>query len=67
MEELGMRWDSWEALASKKWVRMEDTGRVDEESGPDGGGFRECPPSDLDTEAGIHVFSGSVFGKRKVM
>ena len=25
-----MRWDSWEALTSKKWVRMEDSGRVDE-------------------------------------
>ena len=22
----GMGWDSWDALASKKWVRMEDTG-----------------------------------------
>ena len=30
----GMRWDSWEALASKKWVRMEDSGRVDEEGRP---------------------------------
>ena len=29
MEEL--RWDSWDALASKKWVRRENTGRVDEE------------------------------------
>ena len=27
--ENGMRWDSWDALASKKWVRMEDSGRVD--------------------------------------
>ena len=26
-----MRWDSWDALASKKWVRRENTGRVDEE------------------------------------
>ena len=26
-----MRWDSWDALASKKWVRREDTGRVDDE------------------------------------
>ena len=22
--ENGMRWDSWDALASKKWVRMEE-------------------------------------------
>ena len=29
--ENGMRWDSWDALVSKKWVRMEDSGRVDEE------------------------------------
>ena len=29
-----MRWDSWQALASKKWVRMEDLGRVDEEGRP---------------------------------
>ena len=26
--------DSWEALGSKKWVRMEDSGRVDEEGRP---------------------------------
>ena len=26
-----MRWDSWEALASKRWVKMEDTSRVDDE------------------------------------
>ena len=26
-----MRWDDWGALASKKWVRMEDTGCVDDE------------------------------------
>ena len=32
--ENGMRWDSWDALASKKWVRMEDSGRVDDESRP---------------------------------
>ena len=25
-----MRWDSWDALASKKLVRMEESGRVDE-------------------------------------
>ena len=30
----GMRWDSWDALASKKWVRMEDSGRVDDEGRP---------------------------------
>ena len=29
--ENGMRWDSWDAVASKKWVRMEETGRVDDE------------------------------------
>ena len=23
-----MRWDSWDALASGKWVRMEDSGRT---------------------------------------
>ena len=27
--ENGMRWDSWDALASKKRVRMEGSGRVD--------------------------------------
>ena len=26
----GMRWDSWDALASKKWVRMEESGRVND-------------------------------------
>ena len=26
-----MRWDSWDALASNKWVRRENTGRIDEE------------------------------------
>ena len=35
-KEAGMRWDSWDALASKKWVRMEDSGRVDDEGGFDG-------------------------------
>ena len=35
VKENDMRWDSWEALASKRWVRMEDTGRVDDEG-------REC-------------------------
>ena len=29
-----MRWDSWDALAPKKWVRMEDSGRVDDEGRP---------------------------------
>ena len=29
-----MRWDSWDALASRKWVRMEDSGRVDDEGRP---------------------------------
>ena len=32
--ENGMRWDSWDALASKKWMRMEDSGRVDDEDRP---------------------------------
>ena len=32
--ENGMRWNSWEALACKKWVRMEDSGRVDDEGRP---------------------------------
>ena len=26
--------DSWDALASKKWVRMEESGRVDDEGRP---------------------------------
>ena len=30
--ENGMSWDSWDALASKKWVRMEESGRVDRKS-----------------------------------
>ena len=30
----GMRWDSWGALASKKWMRMEEAGRVDGEVRP---------------------------------
>ena len=34
MSEKGMRWDSWEALASNKWVRMEESGRVDDEGRP---------------------------------
>ena len=33
-EEAGMRWDSWDALASKKWVRMEESGQVDDEGRP---------------------------------
>ena len=32
--EAGMRWDSWDALASKKLVRMEESGRVDDEGRP---------------------------------
>ena len=32
--ENGIRWDSWDALASKKWVRMEESGRVDDEGRP---------------------------------
>ena len=32
--ENGMRWDSWDALASKKWVRMEESSRVDDEGRP---------------------------------
>ena len=32
--ENGMRWDSWDALASKKWVRIEDSDRVDDEGRP---------------------------------
>ena len=31
VRENNMGWDSWYALASKKWVRMEDTSRVDDE------------------------------------
>ena len=30
----GMRWDSWDALASKKWVRMQESGHVDDEGRP---------------------------------
>ena len=33
-KEAGMRWDSWNALASKKWVRMEESGRVNDEGRP---------------------------------
>ena len=29
--EVVVRWDNWDALASKNWIRMEDTGRVDDE------------------------------------
>ena len=32
--ENGMRRDSWDALASKKWARMEESGRVDDEGRP---------------------------------
>ena len=34
VRENGMRWDSWDALVSKKWVRMEDSGPVDDEGRP---------------------------------
>ena len=30
----GIRDDSWDALASEKWVRMEESGRVDDEGRP---------------------------------
>ena len=48
----GMRWDSWDALtlASKNWVRMKESGPVDDdpgESGFDGGVLRGCSPSDV--------------------
>ena len=26
VRENGLRWDSWDALASRKWVRMKDSG-----------------------------------------
>ena len=29
-----MRWDSWDALASSRQVRMEDTGQTDDEGRP---------------------------------
>ena len=32
--EAGVRWDGWSSLASKKWVRMEDSGRVGEDGKP---------------------------------
>ena len=32
--EEGMKWDSWGALASKKWVRMEESRCVDDEGRP---------------------------------
>ena len=32
--ENGMRWDIWDALASKKWVRKENSSRVDDEGRP---------------------------------
>ena len=31
VRENEMQWDCWDALASKKWVRMESTGRVNDE------------------------------------
>ena len=31
VRESDLRWDSWEDLALKRWVRMEDTGCVDDE------------------------------------
>ena len=34
VRETGMRWDRWEGMASGEWVRLEDTGRVDEEGRP---------------------------------
>ena len=55
--ESDLRWGRWEALASKRWVRMEDTGQVDDEGKAvfervelmeffDGGVLRKRPPSD---------------------
>ena len=32
--EGGVQWDGWVALASKKWVRMEDSGQVDGDGKP---------------------------------
>ena len=32
VEKNDLRWDSWEELASKRWVRMEDADRVEAES-----------------------------------
>ena len=34
MREVGARWDYWGALASKKWLRMECSGQVDDEGRP---------------------------------
>ena len=34
VREVGVRWDSWEALASKRWLRMECSGQVDDEGRP---------------------------------
>ena len=31
---MGEGWDSWEALASKRWLRMECSGPVDDEGRP---------------------------------
>ena len=34
VRENGLRWDGWDALASKLWLRRVDTGRVDDEGRP---------------------------------
>ena len=31
VRENGLRWESWDAVASKNWVGMENTGRVADE------------------------------------
>ena len=34
VREVGVRWDSWEALALKRWLRMACSGQVDDEGRP---------------------------------
>ena len=34
MRDNWLRWDGWDALAAKKWVRMEDNGHVDADGRP---------------------------------
>ena len=68
-EWFSLRWDRWEALASKRWVRMEDTGRVDDEGkvvfervGSDGGAFRKCPFEEVYLEEFTSVYG--MWGRR---
>ena len=70
-KEAGMRWDSWDALASKKWVRMEDSGRVDDDPGEgrfDGSVLRGRAPSNLDSMyLGREIFRAECGSERPCM